>query len=132
MQRWKDVQKLYVKKYMVELDEQEQLQCNNINTMLKSAGNPMFLSELRYQTPIILDLGANKSIIPTIQAYQNHTHFPKVFRLGETHKVDIIGIEHVGGVAYRWQSSGLLLAATYCAQLFVEYRALGNVLQFYV
>ena len=35
-----------------------------------------------------------------------------------------------GSVAYRWQSSDLSLAATYCAQLFVEYRALGSILQF--
>jgi hypothetical protein len=52
----------------------------------------MFTSELRYQTPIILDIKTNKSVIPTIQAYQDHTYFPKVFKLGETHKVDIIGI----------------------------------------
>ena len=32
-------------------------------------------------------------------------------------------------VAYRWQSSGLLLAATYCAQLFVAYRAIGSIIQ---
>jgi hypothetical protein len=62
----KDTQKLYVKKYMVEFDEQEQLQCNYINTMLQSTGNPKFSSDLQYQTPIILDLGTNKSIIPTI------------------------------------------------------------------
>jgi hypothetical protein len=78
---------------MVKLDKQDQLQCNNINTMLKSAGNPMFSSELRYQTPIILDLGPNKSIIPTIQAYQDHTYFPKVFRLGESYNLGIIGID---------------------------------------
>ena len=36
-----------------------------------------------------------------------------------------------GSVAYRWQSSDLSLAATYCAQLFVKYRALGSILQFY-
>jgi hypothetical protein len=97
MQRWRDTQKLYVKKYIVEIDEQEQLQCNHVNTMLQSAGNPRFSSELQYQTPIILDLGANKSVIPTIQAYQDHTYFPKVLRLGKTHKVDIIALGNVGG-----------------------------------
>jgi hypothetical protein len=80
MHRWKDVQKLYVKKYMVEFDDQEQLQCNHINTMLQSAENQLFSSELHYQTPIILDLGTNKSVIPTIQAYQDLTYFPKVLR----------------------------------------------------
>jgi hypothetical protein len=84
MQSWREVQRLYVKKYMVECDEQVQLQCNQINTMLQLAGNPMFSSDMRYQTPSILDLGAKKSDIPTIQAYQDHTYFPKVFKLGET------------------------------------------------
>jgi hypothetical protein len=78
MQRWRDTKKHYLKKYMVEFDEKEQLQCNQINTMLLSAGNPMFSSDLQYQTPIILDLGTNKSVIPTVQAFQNHTYFPKV------------------------------------------------------
>jgi hypothetical protein len=88
-----------VKKYVVEFDEQEQLQCNHINTVLKSTGNPRFSSELQYQTPIMLDLGTNKSVIPSIQAYQDHTYFPKVLRLGKTHKVDIIGIGNVGGLS---------------------------------
>ena len=34
-----------------------------------------------------------------------------------------------GSVAYRWQTSGLLLAATYCAQLFVAYRAIVSIIQ---
>jgi hypothetical protein len=34
MQRWRETQRLYVKKYMVEFDEQVQVQCNQINTML--------------------------------------------------------------------------------------------------
>ena len=54
--------------------------------------------DLSYQTPIILDLGANKSLIPAIQAYQDNTYFPKIFQLEETHLLDIIGIGHVGGL----------------------------------
>ena len=64
---------------MVEFDEQEQIQCNQINTMLQSAGNPMFSSELRYQTLIILDLG--------------------------TPNVDIIKNGHVGGLSNVFQSA---------------------------
>jgi hypothetical protein len=48
MQRWRDTKKQKVKKCMVEFDEQEQLQCNHINTMLQSAGDPRFSSELQY------------------------------------------------------------------------------------
>ena len=84
---------------MVEIEEQVQQQCNRINTLLQSAGNPMFYFDLCYQTPIILDLGTNKTLIPAIQAYQDHTYFPKIFKLGETHQLDIIGIEHVGGLS---------------------------------
>ena len=58
----------------------------------------MFSMDLSYQTPIILDLGAKKSIIPAIQANQDHTYFPKIFQLGTTHVLDIIGIGHVGGL----------------------------------
>ena len=83
---------------MVEIGEQTQNQCTSINTWLQSAGNPMFSMDLTYQTPIILDLGANKSLIPAIQAYQDHTYFPKTFQLGTTHVLDIIGIGHVGGL----------------------------------
>ena len=83
---------------MVEIEEQVQSQCTSINTLLQSAGNPMFSVDLCYQTPIILDLGGNKSLIPAIQAYQDHTYFPKIFKLGETHQWDIIGIGHVGGL----------------------------------
>jgi hypothetical protein len=86
------------KKYMVEIDEQEQLHCNHINKMLQSAGNPMFSSDMRYQTPIILDLGTNKSITLTLQAYQVHTYFPKILKLGKTYQLEIIGIGHVGGL----------------------------------
>jgi hypothetical protein len=78
MKRWQDTTKHYVKKYMMEFDEQEQSKCNQIDTMLKSAGNPMFSFDFKYQTPIILDLGTNKSVIPTVQAFQDHTYFPKV------------------------------------------------------
>ena len=105
MQRWRDTTKHYEKKYMVEFDEQEQSQCNQINTMLKSAGNPRFSYDVIYQTPIILDLGTNKSVIPTVQAFQDHTYFPKVLRLGKTHKVDIIGIGNVGGLSNVLQSA---------------------------
>ena len=94
-----------MKKYMVEFDEQEQLTCNQMNTMLISAGNPRFYSDLQYQTPIILDLGTNKSVIPNVQAFQDHTYFPKVLRLGKTHKVDIIGIGNVGGLSNVLQSA---------------------------
>jgi hypothetical protein len=90
---------------MVEFDEQEQLQCNHINRMLQSAGNLLFLSELHFKKPIILDLGTNKSVIPTFQAYQDHAYFPKVLRLGKTHKVDIIGIGNVGGLSNVLQSA---------------------------
>ena len=83
---------------MVEIEEQAQRQCTSINTWLQSACNPMFSVDLSYQTPIILDFGANKSLIPVIQAYQVHTYSPKIFRLGETHLLDIIGIGHVGGL----------------------------------
>ena len=118
MQRWRDTTKHYVKKYMVEFDEQEQRQCDQINTMLQSAGNPRFSSDLKYQTPIILDLGTNKSVIPTVQAFQDHTYFPKVLRLGMTHKVDIIGIGSVGGLSNVLQSAdgnkpALLSASNY-------------------
>ena len=34
-----------------------------------------------------------------------------------------------GSVAYRWQTSGLLLAATYCAQRLVAYRAIVSIIQ---
>jgi hypothetical protein len=78
MQHWRDTQKLYVKKYMVEFDEQEQLQCDHINTTLQSAENSNFSSDLQHHTPIILDLGTNKSVIPTIQAYKEQLKlFPK-------------------------------------------------------
>ena len=83
---------------MVEIEEQTQEHCTSINTWLQAAGNPMFSMDLTYQTPIILDLGANKSLIPAIQAYQDHTYFPKIFQLGKTHVLDIIGIGHVGGL----------------------------------
>ena len=83
---------------MVEIEEQTQHQCTSINTWLQSAGDPMFSMDLSYQTPIILDLGANKSLIPAIQAYQDHTYFLKLFQLGTTHLLDIIGIGHVGGL----------------------------------
>ena len=83
---------------MVGIEEQAQSQCTSINTWLLSAGNPMFSVNHSYQTPIILDLGANKLLIPAIQAYQDHTYFPKIFPLGETHLLDIIGIGHVGGL----------------------------------
>ena len=83
---------------MVEIEEQAQRQCTSINTWLQSAGNPMFSVDLCYQTPIILDLGANKPQTPVIQAYQDHTYFPKIFKLGETHLLNIIGIGHVGGL----------------------------------
>jgi hypothetical protein len=66
--------------------------------MLQSAGNPKFSSDLQYQTPTILDLGTNKSVIPTIQAYQDHTYFPKIWKLGKTHQLEIIGIGNVGGL----------------------------------
>jgi hypothetical protein len=105
MQRWRDTTKQYVKKYMLEFDEQQQLTCNQVNTMLISAGNPRFSSDLQYQTPIILDLGTNKSVIPNVQAFQDHTYFPKVLSLGKTHKVDIIGIGNVGGLSNILQSA---------------------------
>ena len=38
----------------------------------------------------------SKSLISTIQAYQDHTYFPKIFKLGETHQLDIIEIGNVG------------------------------------
>ena len=85
-------------KYMVEIEEQTQNHCASINTWLLSAGNPMFSMDPAYPTPIILDLGANKSLIPAFQAYQNHTYFPKIFQLGTTHVLDVIGIEHVRGL----------------------------------
>ena len=47
MQRWRDAQKHYIKKYMVKFNEQEQLQCNQINAMLQSAGNPRFFSDVQ-------------------------------------------------------------------------------------
>ena len=75
-----------------------QSQCTSINTWLQSAGNPMFSVDLCYQTSIILGIGANKSLIPAIQAYQDHTYFPKIFKLGETHLLNIIGLGHVGGL----------------------------------
>ena len=59
----------------------------------------MFSVDLCYQTPIILDLGTNKSLIPAIKAYQDHTYFPKIFKVGETHQLDSIGIGHVGGLS---------------------------------
>ena len=105
MQRWRDTKKHDVKKYMVEFDEQEQLTCNQMNTMLISAGNSRFSSDLQYQTPTILDLGTNKSVIPTVQAFEDHTYFPKVLRLGKTHKVDIIGIGNFGGLLNVLQSA---------------------------
>ena len=58
----------------------------------------MFSMDLTYQTTIILDLGANKSLILTIQAYQDHTYFTKTFQLGATHVLDIIGFGHVEGL----------------------------------
>ena len=42
--RWNEVNRLYEKKYIVEIEEQVQKQCNSINTLLQSAGNPIFLS----------------------------------------------------------------------------------------
>ena len=83
---------------MVEIEEQTQHHCTSINTWLLSAGNPMFSMDPAYQTPIILDLGANKSLIPAIQAYQDHTYFPKIFKLGTNNVLDVIGIGHVGGL----------------------------------
>ena len=83
---------------MVEIEKQTQNHCARINTWLLSAGNPMFSMDPAYQTPIIMDLGANKSLIPAIQAYQDHTYFPKTFQLGTTHVLDIISIGHVGGL----------------------------------
>jgi hypothetical protein len=89
-----------------------------MNTMLQSAGNPRFSSDVIYQTPIILDLGTKKSVIPTVQAFQDHTYFPKVLRLGKTHTVDIIGIGNVGGLSNVLQSAdgnqpALLSASNY-------------------
>ena len=89
-----------------------------MNTMLQSAGHPRFSSDVIYQTPIILDLGTNKSVIPTVQAFQDHTYFPKVLRLGKTHKVDIIGIGNVGSLSNVLQSAdgnkpALLSASNY-------------------
>ena len=46
-----------------------------------------------------MDLGTNESLIQAIQAYHDHTYFPKIFKLGETHQLDIIGIGHVGGLS---------------------------------
>ena len=83
---------------MVEIEEQTQNQCASINTWLLSDGNPLLSMDPAYQTPIILDLGANKSLIPAIQAYQDQTYFPKIFQLGTTHVLDVIGIGHVGGL----------------------------------
>jgi hypothetical protein len=96
--QWNELYRLTESKYMVEIEEQTQNQCASINTWLLSAGNPMFSMDPAYQTPIILDLGANKSLIPAIQAYQDHTYFPKIFQLGTTHVLDVIGIGHVGGL----------------------------------
>ena len=83
---------------MVEFEKQVQNQCTSINILLQSAGNPMFSVDLCYQTPIIFDLEATKFLILAIQAYQDHTYFPKICKLGETHQLDIIGIGHVGGL----------------------------------
>jgi hypothetical protein len=105
MQRRKDTKKHHVKKYMVEFDEHEQLQCNQITAMLQSAGNPMFSSDVLYQSPIIVNLGTNKSVIPTVHAFQDHTYFPKVLRLGQRHKVGIIGIGNVGVLSNVLQSA---------------------------
>ena len=96
--RWHELCRLNESKYILEIEEQTQKHWTSINTWLQAAGNPMFSMDLTHQTPIILDLGANKSLIPAIQAYQNHTYFPKTFQLGTTHVLDIIGIGHVGGL----------------------------------
>ena len=61
--RWNELCKLNESKYMVEIEEQTQHHCASINTWLMSAGNPMFSMDPAYQTPIILDLGANKSLM---------------------------------------------------------------------
>ena len=51
--RWNEICRLNDKKYMVEIEKQVQSQCTSINTLLQSAGNPMFSVNLCYQTPII-------------------------------------------------------------------------------
>ena len=66
IRRWDELCRLNESKYMVEIEEQTQNHCASINTWLLSAGNPMFSMDPAYQTPIILDLGANKSLIPAI------------------------------------------------------------------
>jgi hypothetical protein len=63
-----------------------------------SAPNPLFSSRIEDQKPILFDLGTTKSLIKPIQAYIELIQLQEVITIGKLPEVNIVGIDHVGGL----------------------------------